>query len=127
MNIESQSFLQRFYCFNDAVIRRVDIKYRDSVSFIISAQDSKRPEDDRWVNVELVIDGVTEFHLNESGKESWQVLSEDLRIVEADGELIFDFGYFDKQPADLTAMRQSKYCVIGRSFSWTVCPYSEGV
>ena len=90
-------FLRRFFYFSDGVIRDVNVRFRNSsrlssLAVTLSTRDSESAGGADWVNVLLTISEVSEFVLSESIKESYQVLSNDLRIVPIREGLFFDFG-----------------------------------
>lgn len=124
------TFIQRFYSFYDSVIRKIEIKFRNSsqatsVEILISTRDMQTKENGGWVNVLLRIEEVSAFNFCENTKESYQVLSDGLKIGNGDVEVLyFDFGYFDDLPKDSEKLKSSKFYVIGKDFAWEVREYT---
>ena len=123
-------FLERFNFFYDSVIRDVKISFRSDSSatnivIIISTRDIETLENDGWVNVKLEINEVEGFDFRENSKESYQLLSNGLHILESDCLFYFDFGFHIDMPKSFKEMKKSKFCVVGKSFDWEVETYRE--
>ncbi len=118
-------FLERFNFFYDSVIRDIKISFRNDYSatnivIIISVRDIETLENDGWVNVKLAISEVEEFHFRENSKESHQVLSNGLHILESEYLFYFDFGFHIEMPESIKEFKESKFYVVGKHFNWKV-------
>ena len=127
-NIEK--FLARFYSFNDAVIVKIDIKFRHLslptvINVLLSTRDAESNVENEWVNVSLTVKDVTAFRFMESTKASFQVLSDGIHIAILDESIFIDFGDFDELPTDFNELESSRYFVKGRDFKWVILPYEE--
>lgn len=128
--MEISEFLERFCFFDDAVIREIDINFRNAlhltkVRIVLSARDKTYPLNDHWVNVVIEIEDVINFTFLETDKISYQVLSNGLHIGKA-GELIsFDFGFFIDAPENFIEYKDSKFYVVGKKFKWSTTEYQE--
>jgi hypothetical protein len=117
-------FLDRFYSFNDAVIRRLELHYatgHNRVAVTLSAQDQQSSQG--WCNVVLVVEDVSEIAFRE-GKATCQVLSSGLVVTWFDENVWCDFSP-DLEPETTDEFRQSDFYVVGRTLSWRAEPYSE--
>ena len=123
-------FLERFHFFYDSVIRNVKISFRDesvatNIEIIISARDNEYLENDSWVNVNLKIDEVVEFNFRENSKESYQVLSNGLHILETENFLYFDFGFHIDAPDNVEEFKKSSFYVVGKNLTLTIQDYQD--
>lgn len=125
MQEEISRFLNRFYYFDDSVIRNIFIQFGHKVTLTLSTKDAEEPLNNGWVNVILEINDVTEFSFQESSKESYQVLSNNLHITFSNGLYFLDFGYFIDKPKDLPEYKKSKFYLVGKTLSWKVTDYQE--
>ena len=112
--MEINNFLKQFNFFYDSVIRRVGISFRNgdfttNVEVIISTRDSKTVENDSWVNVAIKISEVTEFNFRESSKESYQIISDGLHILESEKSVYFDFGFYSDAPKNSEEIQEIKF------------------
>ena len=125
-----EHFLNRFSSFFDAVVRELQVVYRQNnqtviVSLMLSARDVETPENDGWVDVLLRIEGVTEFRFADSQKASYQVLSDGLKILPIREGLFFDLGFFDELPSDFDELALSQHYAFGTGFTWEVRTYAD--
>ena len=128
--MEIDKFLERFNFFYDSIIRDVKISFRNSsfstnIKIIISAKDNESSQNNGWVNVNIEIDKVTEFNFRESAKESYQVLSSGLHILELTGLFYFDFGFYVDAPQKSEEFKESNFYIVGQNLSWKVELYQE--
>jgi hypothetical protein len=130
--MEINKFLERFHLFYDSVIRNVKISFQNkssatSIEIIISARDRDNVilENAGWVNVFIEIDEVIEFNFCEYSKESYQVLSNGLHIIEAKNFLYFDFGFHIDVPKNFKEFKKSNFYVVGKNLTWTVKDYQD--
>ncbi len=130
--MEINKFLERFHFFYDSVIRNVKISFINesvaaNIEVIISVRDrdNETLENDRWVNVSIEIDEVVEFNFRESSKESYQVLSNGLHILEAESLLYFDFGFHIDAPNNFKEFKKSNFYVVGKNLTWAVEDYQD--
>lgn len=128
--MEINKFLERFNFFYDSVIRDVRISFRNSssatnIKVIISTRDKETLENDGWINVLIEINEVVEFNFRESFKESYQVISNDLHILEYEESVYFDFGFHSNTPKIHEEYKKSNFYVIGKRFDWKVEKYQE--
>jgi hypothetical protein len=84
-------FQDRFYSFNDSVLRKLEISYaRDggqSVAAVIATRDAKQIQNDGWVCVRLVVSGVQDFCFADTANTSAAVLSNGVHICWFEGLL----------------------------------------
>ncbi len=123
--MEVSNFLDRFYFFCDSVIRNIEVSFRNITSptiikVIISVRDKQATKNDDWVNVEIKISEVIEFNLQESFKESYQVISHGLHILESDERIYFDFGFHIDPPNISEEFKESNFYVVGKQFDYKV-------
>ena len=118
-------FLKRFYSFNDAVIRGLELHYAASgkkrVSVTLSARDEESGQ--AWCNVVVVIDDVSEITFRE-GRATCQVLSSGLVVMWLDESVWCDFSP-SIEPNSIEEFRQSDFYVVGRVVTWRADPYSD--
>jgi hypothetical protein len=123
-------FRERFFSFSDAVIRSVDLRFRNSSGFsfvkvTISSRDRETRNDDGWVNVIIEVQDVSELRMTENQKESYQVLSNGIYVVKMNDLFYIEFGSCIDEPSDVDEVRQSRFYVAGREVHWKVVPYGE--
>jgi len=128
--MKTNKFLERFNFFYGSVIRDVKISFRNpsfatNVKIIISTRDKETSESGSWVNVSVEIDKVTEFNFRETSKESYQVLSNGLHILESEGLFYFDFGFHADAPKSSEEFKESNFYIVGQSLNWKSEPYQE--
>jgi hypothetical protein len=123
---DAPSFLERFYSFNDALLRRVEHSYSPSghkqTTITISGRD-QQSETGRS-NVTLVIHDVSEIGFRE-GKDTRQVLSDGLTVAWFDERVWCDFSPYATEPESLDDFRRSDFYVVGKGLSWRTAPYGE--
>jgi hypothetical protein len=121
-------FLDRFWAFNDAVIRRIQHCYipggTQQSSITLSTKDQDSEND--WSNVTLVITGVSEILFRE-GVSTRQVLSDGLSLKWINGQFWCDFSPHSSDPEDEAEIRRSDFYIAGATLNWTVAPYAEEV
>jgi hypothetical protein len=128
-NLEVQKFKERFCSFYDSIIRAVTVEFRNvksvaKVTVTLSARDLETDSNDNWVNVTIKVSGVSELAFYESPKESYQVLSNGLHILNFENLMCFDFGYHIDEPNNIAEFRESKFYVIGEEFEWIISNYT---
>ena len=120
-------FLNRFYSFNDGVLRKIEVSYMDNgrrnVSALIATRDANENQNDGWVCVRLVISQVADFCFSETAKSSAQVLSQGIHICWFDDNIGIDFGHFIDFPSSLAELKSSSCFAVGLSLEWAVEPY----
>jgi hypothetical protein len=120
-------FLDRFYSFNDAVLREIKIAYllngKRNISVVIATRDAEQTENDGWVCVRLAISQVEDFSFSDSRKSSAQVLSQGVHICCFEESIGVDFGHFVDEPDNRAELESSKFFAIGSGIEWTVEPY----
>lgn len=121
-------FLDRFWSFNDSVIRRIRHCYITGLDqrtcITLSAHDKNAA--DGWSNLSLMITGVSEVVFRQ-GNSCVQVLSGGLIIKWLNGRLWCDFSSFNGENATEQDFRSSDFYVVGQAIVWNVEPYSENV
>lgn len=128
--METDKFLERFNFFYDSVIRSVRVWFRNEnsstkLSITISTRDKESYADGGWVNVNIEISEVTEFNIAESSRESYQVISDGLHILQSEDLLFFDFGFHTDTPEVSEEFKKSKFYVVGKNLTWIVQAYQE--
>ena len=124
------NFLERFNFFYDSIIRDVEIRFRNSsfpakIKVIISTRDKETKKNEGWVDVKIEITEAVEFNFRESSKESYQVISNGLHIMESDALVYFDFGFHTDVSESPKEFRKSNFYIIGKSFDWAVEDYKN--
>jgi hypothetical protein len=120
-------FLERFWSFNDAVIRRIVLDLTRSAAgrravIDVMARDQRHNED--WVLCSIEIRGLVEFEMKEGPKGSYQVLSDGLKMA-WQGDLAFlDFGTNSDTP-DIEEIRTGGFYLAGNEVRWTVRQLNE--
>lgn len=119
--------LDRFYRFNDGIIRRVDMVFRpnrqDSEAAIeCSVRDGEASA--QWVNVICRVRALSEFSLSE-GRTSYRVLSDGLVVGWFDDLIFLDFGPYTSEPEGIDDFRRSGFYFAGKSVTWEIVPYDE--
>jgi hypothetical protein len=124
---QTSEFLERFYAFNDAVLRKVEISYAKdgerSVTVWVATRDAKETANDGWVCVRLVISRAQDFCFADAANTTGAVISNGVHICWFGGAIGLDFGHFVDPPDDLAELKSSKYFVTGASVDWTVEAY----
>jgi hypothetical protein len=123
----ASEFLERFYSFNDAVLRKVEIYYAKegdrSVTVWVATRDAKETANDGWVCVRLVISRAQDFCFADAANTTAAVISNGVHISLLPGVVGLDFGHFVDPPDDLAELKSSKFFAIGSSVDWTVEAY----
>ena len=121
------SFLKRFYEFNDTVIRSIRLAFDDdgtrSLELLISAQDSTIKDDDKWVCVTVIVEGISEILVHEHVQTTIQVISHGLHILTLDDMFGLEFGGATDTPNSLSNLQESDAFVIGKKLLFNVSPY----
>lgn len=131
INENTNDLLERFYNFYDAVVRKISIGYQNSleekkIEVILSVRDKQLSfNEDDWVNVVINILGVTQFAFRENERESYQVLSSGLHILNTEKLLYLDFGYFVDTPEYQDEFVESEFYIVGKTLNWKVIDYQE--
>jgi len=116
------AFLERFWSFNDAVIRRIALDLTRAAAgrrAVIDLMARDRRHNDDWVMCSLEIRGLDEFVIKEGPRDSHQVLSDGLKMV-WQGDLAFlDLGTSSETP-DVEEIRTAGFYLSGHDVSWTV-------
>jgi hypothetical protein len=120
-------FLDRFYSFNDAVLRKLEVTYMKdgerNVTVWIASRDANETRNDGWVCVRLVISRVQDFCFAEAGNMTAALISNGVHICWFAGIVGLDFGHFVDPPADMVELKSSKFFTTGSSVEWMVEPY----
>jgi hypothetical protein len=123
----AQEFRDRFYSFNDGVLRTVEINYAKdgerSVTVLVATRDAKQTANDGWVCVRLSIARVQDFCFADAANTSAAVFSNGVHICWFDGVVGLDFSHFVDPPDNLAELKTSKFFVTGSSVDWTLEPY----
>jgi hypothetical protein len=123
----SGNFLRRFYAFNDAVMRKIEISYlatgQRNISVWIATRDAQESQNDGWVCVRLVMSQVEDFCFSDAAKFTAQVLSQGIHICWFEKSVGIDFGHYIDQPVDRAELTCSRFFAIGSSVDWSVEPY----
>lgn len=125
--ISTNEFIERFYSFNDSVIRKIEITYAKdgerSVVAWIETRDAKESKNEGWVCVRLTIYQAQDFCFSDAANTSHTVISHGINICWFEGIVGLDFGHFIDPPDDLDELKSSKCFVTGSSVNWTVEQY----
>lgn len=129
-NTETKDFLERFYSFYDSIIREIEVHFRSKLEptrarIFISSRDKEATSEKNWVNVVIEISEVSDFAFVENSKESYQVLSNGLHILNDHEFIMIDFGYHIETPENYDEFRQSKFFIVGKEMTWSVMDYKE--
>jgi hypothetical protein len=120
-------FLDRFYSFNDGLLRKVEIVYLGSgermMSVRIATRDKEETKNDGWVCLHLVISGLSDYRISENANSSVQVFSHGLHIIASDEGMGFDFGSFVDIPESISELKKSNFFAIGESVEWCIEAY----
>jgi hypothetical protein len=123
----SNEFSNRFYSFNDAVLRKLEISYAEggkrSVTVWIATRDAKETTNNGWVCVRLVVSQVQDFCFAEAANTTAAVFSNGVHVCWFAGIVGLDFSHFVDPPESITELKTSKFFAIGSSAEWTVEPY----
>lgn len=127
---DNDELIERFSSFHDSFIRKIDVKYRHLgqvtiVTIVLSAREAQSADNEEWFDVAIEIGNATEFRFCESPKESYQVLSEGLKVARYYESIFIDFGHFDELPKDPNEWRSSRFFVIGSTVKWSVSNYTD--
>lgn len=122
-----RKFLNRFYSFNDAVLRTIELSYgsngKRSVSATMATRDTSETKNDGWVCVRLAISDASDFRFSDTEKSSAQVLSHGVHICWFDRKVAVDFSNFIDEPGDQSEFLTSSFFAIGSDIEWIVEPY----
>lgn len=117
-------FLNRFFCFYDAVFNSISIKYdkngQRDLNLSITARDSLASEEKQWIELIITIKDVRELTIREKCRTSLQVLLEGLRISWPEGCVALEFGGASEPPKTLGEFRDVDGYVIGREISYYI-------
>jgi hypothetical protein len=123
----SSDFLSRFYAFNDAVIRKIEISYlsngQRNISILIATRDAQESQNNGWVCVRLVMSQVEDFCFSDAAKFTAQVLSQGIHICWFEKNVGIDFGHYVDQPTDRAELTRSRFFAISSSVDWGVESY----
>jgi hypothetical protein len=124
--MEIADLLQQFHNFDDGVLRRIEVNFRnaDSQSKIL-IELSARNEDSQWTNVQLEIAEVTDFRIADGGRGCYQVLSDGLRILNLDKKVVLLFNEPNHDILNVSSVLDEPLYVVGESITWTITEYSE--
>jgi len=126
-NDEYSSFLERFYGFNDTVIRSIRLAFNDNgtqrLELRISAQDSTIKDADKWVCVTVIVEGISEILIHEQVQTTIQVISHGLHILTLDDMFGLEFGGATDAPNSLLNIRESDAFVVGKKLLFNVSSY----
>lgn len=126
----TERLLSRFDDCNDAVVREVSLRVggpsgSNTAVVKLAARDMESSEARRWVQLQLTVSGLREFHLLESPRESSYVLSMGLKVGRFDGLFFLDFGPYTDEPEGVEDYRRSHFYVAGKDFRWRVLPHPK--
>jgi hypothetical protein len=120
-------FLERFYSFNDALIRRVEHRYLASggreTTLTISGRDQQSSTGRS--NVVVVISEVSEICFRE-GNSTRQVLSDGMTVAWFDGVVWCDLSPYTSEPDSIDDFRKSDFYVVGKVLTWRIEAYGQG-
>lgn len=123
----ANKFLERFYGFNDAVIRSISLRYLEdgsrNMELRIATRDSQTQDSESWVCVKLTVHGLTEILLRENAKTTNQVLSEGIHLRHHDGKFDVEFGGECDPPQTVAELQTSDAYAIGGDVTFEVHPY----
>lgn len=124
---EAAAFLERFYSFTDAVLRKVEIAYANdggrTVKVWVATRDAKAMANDGWVCVRLVVSRVQDFCFADTANTTAAVITNGIHLCWFSGSVGLDFGHFVDPPEDLIELKSSRLFVIGTLASWIVEAY----
>jgi len=122
-------FLNRFYQCHDSIIRCIALIAQDETNtskaeVILSVRD-KEKDGDGWVNLNIKINGLTEFIGSDSGNYTDAVLSDGVKIGFFDNLTYIDFEPFTDEPRGIEDYKKSKCLIIGKEIFLEITSYSE--
>lgn len=117
----------RFYGFNDGLIRSVRIQYLGdgtrNVELSIACRDAEASLNDGWVTVTILVEKVVEFSMREQPNSTLQVLSGGLNFLAIDDGVGIEFGGAVDCLKTRADLRKSEAFVFGKQFDLEVGPY----
>jgi hypothetical protein len=123
----TREFLDRFYSFHDALLRKIEIAYTQDggriVTVWIATRDGSEAASNGWVCVRLVISGAKDFCFSDAANTTNAVISNGVYVSWFGAVVGLDFGHFANPPGDLNELKSSKCFVTGSSVDWTIEAY----
>lgn len=120
-------FNNRFSNFYDALIRKIEVSYKNgpsrSVSVWIDAQDSEEKQNEGWVCVCLTMENVSDFRISDKANMTAEVLSNGIHVLWSDALIGVDFGGLTDQPETMDELSESGMFVVSEEVKWQVQPY----
>ena len=120
-------FLDRFYSFNDAVLRKLEVSYAEggerSATVWIATRDAKETTNSGWVCVRLVISQVQDFCFSDAANTTAAVFSNGVHVCWFGGIIGLDFSHFVNPPESVAELKSSRFFAIGSSAEWIVESY----
>jgi hypothetical protein len=122
-----EEFLNRFWHFNDGVIRSITLNYckdgSKEATLTIATRDSLTHDDEGWVSVDLVVLQITEMMVQEQVKTTMSVLSQGIHICWLNDVLAIEFGGNCDSPRTMEELRSSSGYITGKELRFEVRPY----
>lgn len=124
------SFLRSFYGFCDSVIRSIVLIYEENGSrtleLRLSARHSLVKTGHGWVDVDIVLEGISEMVVKEHMRTSMQVVSNGIHVAFFDNEIGLEFGGGVDAPLTLKDLRDSDGYALGSTLAFRIASDTSG-